>query len=105
MTGSDSRFLFTEWRHGRNGHVVLADEDITTRVEAGGWRQLNTLAHYGVADPVIMALVPRTQQCAPTPHHHQSHSTLHQPHSLHGTLNHSISAKFTNCECMLRKVC
>ncbi|KAF2368826.1 Plexin repeat [Trinorchestia longiramus] len=88
--------LDLEWRHGRNGHVVLADEDITTRVEAGGWRRLNTLAHYGVADPAIMALVPR-QHCAPQPPpplHHRSHATLHQPHSLHATLNHSASTKF-----------
>uniref|UniRef100_A0A6A7FXH8 Plexin-B-like n=5 Tax=Hirondellea gigas TaxID=1518452 RepID=A0A6A7FXH8_9CRUS len=96
--------LDLEWRHGRNGHVVLADEDITTRVEPGNWRRLNTLAHYGVADSAIMALVPRPQclQAPPPPshhnhHHHQSHSALHQPRSLHATLNHSLSAKFNTC--------
>ncbi|XP_045114407.1 plexin-B-like isoform X2 [Portunus trituberculatus] len=48
-----------EWRHGRNGHLVLADEDMTTKSDSGGWRRLNTLAHYGVRDSALMALVHR----------------------------------------------
>ncbi|CAG0883074.1 unnamed protein product [Cyprideis torosa] len=47
-----------EWRCGQAGHVILQDEDRTTQV-IGGWRRLNTLAHYGVKDSAVMTLVPR----------------------------------------------
>lgn len=46
----------SEWRHGRGGHLTLADEDLTTKVQ-NGWRRLNTLKHYGVKDTAIMGLV------------------------------------------------
>ncbi|XP_064473748.1 plexin-B-like isoform X2 [Ornithodoros turicata] len=45
-----------EWRHGRGGHLILADEDLTTKTMSG-WRQLNTLRHYGVKDLAVMSLV------------------------------------------------
>lgn len=48
-----------EWRHGRAGRVTLSDEDRTVVTGAGGWRALNTLAHYGVRDSAVMALIPR----------------------------------------------
>ncbi|XP_063883556.1 LOW QUALITY PROTEIN: plexin-B-like [Scylla paramamosain] len=48
-----------EWRHGRAGRVTLSDEDSTVVTGAGGWRALNTLAHYGVRDSAVMALIPR----------------------------------------------
>ncbi|KAF0309517.1 Plexin-B [Amphibalanus amphitrite] len=38
-----------EWRHGRGGHLTLADEDLTSKM-VDGWRRINTLAHYGVKD-------------------------------------------------------
>lgn len=47
----------TEWRHGRGGHLTLADEDLTTKTVNGGWRKLNTLRHYGVKDSAVMSLV------------------------------------------------
>ncbi|XP_076061241.1 plexin-B-like [Oratosquilla oratoria] len=47
-----------EWRHGRAGRVTLSDEDRTSTTAAGGWRRLNTLAHYGVRDSAVMALIP-----------------------------------------------
>ncbi|XP_037069956.1 plexin-B-like [Pollicipes pollicipes] len=47
-----------EWRHGRGGHLTLADEDLTSKM-VDGWRRLNTLAHYGVKDSAVMSLVPR----------------------------------------------
>ncbi|KAK7035569.1 hypothetical protein SK128_019612, partial [Halocaridina rubra] len=47
------------WRHGRAGRVTLSDEDRTTLAGVGGWRRLNTLAHYGVRDSAVMALIPR----------------------------------------------
>ncbi|KAG1679056.1 Plexin-B [Nymphon striatum] len=47
-----------ELRHGRGSHVILADEDITTKT-VNGWRQVNTLRHYGVRDLAIMGLIPR----------------------------------------------
>ncbi|PRD29999.1 UNVERIFIED_CONTAM: PlexB [Trichonephila clavipes] len=45
-----------EWRHGRGGHLTLADEDLTTKT-IHGWRRLNTLRHYGVKDSAVMSLV------------------------------------------------
>ncbi|KAG0427984.1 hypothetical protein HPB47_025004 [Ixodes persulcatus] len=45
-----------EWRHGRGGHLILADEDLTTKT-VSGWRQINTLRHYGVKDSAVMSLV------------------------------------------------
>lgn len=45
-----------EWRHGRGGHLILTDEDLTTKT-VNGWRQLNTLRHYGVKDLAVMSLV------------------------------------------------
>ncbi|XP_063589577.1 plexin-B-like isoform X3 [Penaeus indicus] len=48
-----------EWRHGRAGRVTLSDEDRTTLTGVGGWRRVNTLAHYGVRDSAVMALIPR----------------------------------------------
>ncbi|CAL4133699.1 unnamed protein product [Meganyctiphanes norvegica] len=57
--------LDLEWRHGRAGRVTLQDEDRTTLAQ-GSWRCLNTLAHYGVRDQAVMALVPK---------HHDSFSS------------------------------
>ncbi|XP_053632956.2 plexin-B isoform X3 [Cherax quadricarinatus] len=48
-----------EWRHGRAGRVTLSDEDRTTVTGVGGWRGINNLAHYGVRDSAVMALIPR----------------------------------------------
>ncbi|XP_066956195.1 plexin-B-like isoform X2 [Macrobrachium rosenbergii] len=67
-----------EWRHGRNGHLILADEDMTTKPEGSGWRRLNTLEHYGVKDSALMALVPR-------------------PHDHHTLNNANCSTKCNNC--------
>lgn len=47
-----------EWRHGRGGHLILQDEDLTTKT-INGWKKLNTLAHYGVKESAIMSLIPR----------------------------------------------
>ncbi|XP_013416174.1 plexin-A4 isoform X2 [Lingula anatina] len=48
--------LDLEWRHGRGGHLVLQDQDVTSEYE-DGWRRINTLAHYKVSDGAQMALV------------------------------------------------
>lgn len=45
-----------EWRHGRGGHLILQDEDLTTKV-AHGCQKINTLAHYGIHDSAVMSLV------------------------------------------------
>ncbi|XP_065306120.1 plexin-B-like [Dermacentor albipictus] len=45
-----------EWRHGRGGHLILQDEDLTTKT-VSGCQKLNTLAHYGIHDSAIMSLV------------------------------------------------
>lgn len=46
-------------RHGRAGRISLSDEDATSVTGPGGWRRLNTLAHYGVRGSAVMALVPK----------------------------------------------
>ena len=48
----------TEWHHGQRGHLLLQQEDITTKC-SNGWRRVNTLAHYGIRDVAVMKLVPR----------------------------------------------
>lgn len=45
-----------EWRHGRGGHLILADEDLTTKT-VNGWKRVNTLSHYGIKDAAVMSLV------------------------------------------------
>jgi len=47
-----------EWRSGRSGHLPLQDEDVTTQL-INGWKKINTLAHYHVADGAVMAMVPK----------------------------------------------
>lgn len=39
--------VFTEWRSGVAGHLILSDEDLTSVVQ-GNWKRLNTLQHYKV---------------------------------------------------------
>lgn len=50
--------LDLEWRHGRGGHLTLQDEDLTTKT-LDGWKRINTLAHYGIKESAIMALIAR----------------------------------------------
>ncbi len=45
-----------EWRSGRSGHLPLQDEDVTTEM-VKGWKKVNTIAHYHIADGASMALV------------------------------------------------
>lgn len=47
-----------EWRNGRAGHLILQDEDLTTKT-INGWKRLNTLSHYGVKESAVMSLVAR----------------------------------------------
>jgi len=44
--------------------LTLQDEDLTTSRSSshGGWKQLNTLAHYGIKDSAVMSLVSRTNE-------------------------------------------
>lgn len=53
--------MFSEWRHGRGGHLILADEDLTTKV-VNGWKRINTLAHYGIRESAVMCLVARRKE-------------------------------------------
>ena len=52
-----------EWRCGQytqlgnpGGHIVLQDVDITSKIEQNGWKKINTLAHYGVKEKVLVSL-------------------------------------------------
>ncbi|KRX43850.1 Plexin-A4 [Trichinella murrelli] len=49
--------LDLEWRTGVSGRLVLQDLDVTTKPEPGGWKRLNTLAHYKVPNNASLALV------------------------------------------------
>ncbi|XP_055593886.1 plexin-B [Uranotaenia lowii] len=53
--------LDLEWRHGRGGHLTLQDEDLTTKT-IGGWKRINTLAHYGIKESAVMSLVARQNE-------------------------------------------
>ncbi|VDN39646.1 unnamed protein product, partial [Gongylonema pulchrum] len=39
--------------------IILQDIDSTSKVEAGGWKRINTLAHYSVPNNATLALLPR----------------------------------------------
>ncbi|ODM99641.1 Plexin-B [Orchesella cincta] len=69
--------LDLEWRHGRGGHLTLQDEDLTTR-SSGGWKKLNTLAHYGVKDSAVMSLLAR-----PNDHYPNNLSLCKKPCNYH----------------------
>lgn len=56
-----------EWRHGRGGHLILQDEDLTTK-NINSWRKLNTLAHYGVKESAVMSLISRQNDSFNTPY-------------------------------------
>lgn len=53
--------FLAEWRHGRGGHLILADEDLTTKI-VNGWKRINTLAHYGIRESAVMCLVARRKE-------------------------------------------
>ncbi|XP_012278173.1 plexin-B isoform X2 [Orussus abietinus] len=80
-----------EWRHGRGGHLSLQDEDLTTKC-SGGWRKINTLAHYGVKESAVMSLIPRQNDgfavnCKP-PCHACKTSSHHRHGSNHCSATH-----------------
>merc|ERR1719391_1226100 len=71
-----------EWRCGQYtqvgntaGHIVLQDLDITSKVEANGWRKVNSLAHYGVKEKALVSLVPK-QIDSPSHHIYQAVSMV-----------------------------
>ncbi|MCP9265926.1 hypothetical protein DINM_021348 [Dirofilaria immitis] len=39
--------------------VILQDIDSTSKIEPGGWKRINTLAHYNVPENATLALLPR----------------------------------------------
>ena len=58
-----------EWRCGQyqGGQIILQDLDITSKIESSGWRKINTLAHYGVKEKVVVSLVAKQVD---SPSHH-----------------------------------
>merc|ERR1719362_1421937 len=66
-----------EWRCGQyqGGHIILQDLDITSKIETSGWRRINTLAHYGLKDDVVVSLVPK-QVDSPSHHIYQAVSVV-----------------------------
>ncbi|KAG8225099.1 hypothetical protein J437_LFUL004019 [Ladona fulva] len=49
---SEERLLREQIEHG------VVNEDLTTK-SVGGWKKLNTLAHYGVKESAVMSLIPQ----------------------------------------------
>ncbi|VDK64486.1 unnamed protein product [Onchocerca ochengi] len=39
--------------------IILQDVDSTSKIEPGGWKRINTLAHYNVPENATLALLPR----------------------------------------------
>ncbi|KAL3982306.1 Plexin cytoplasmic RasGAP domain family protein [Acanthocheilonema viteae] len=39
--------------------IILQDIDSTSKIEPGGWKRINTLAHYNVPENATLALLPR----------------------------------------------
>ncbi|VDN05642.1 unnamed protein product [Thelazia callipaeda] len=39
--------------------IILQDIDSTSKIEPGGWKKINTLAHYNVPENATLALLPR----------------------------------------------
>merc|ERR1719189_2242587 len=66
-----------EWRCGQyqGGQIILQDLDITSKIESSGWRKINTLAHYGVKEAVVVSLVAR-QVDSPSHHIYQAVSVV-----------------------------
>ncbi|XP_022257983.1 plexin-B-like [Limulus polyphemus] len=58
-----------EWHHGRGGHLVLSDEDLTTKT-VNGWKRINTLDHYGIRETAVMSLVPNKKRGFQDPSNH-----------------------------------
>lgn len=75
-----------EWRHGRQGHLTLQDEDLTTKTVAVGggasWRRLNTLAHYGVKESAVMSLISRQHDGTTTINFNATHCKQQQQQQL-----------------------
>lgn len=44
--------VFSEWRSGVAGHLILSDEDLTSVIQ-GSWKRLNTLQHYKVRPEML----------------------------------------------------
>ncbi|KAG8187056.1 hypothetical protein JTE90_019266 [Oedothorax gibbosus] len=74
-----------EWRHGRGGRLILADEDLTSAPPDGGWRRLNTLAHYGIREAALMALVPGVSRQQPVPSRSEAEGGLRRWHLVKAT--------------------
>merc|ERR1719242_1441748 len=66
-----------EWKCGQyqGGHIILQDLDITSKIESSGWRKINTLAHYGVKEKVVVSLVAK-QVDSPSHHIYQAVSVV-----------------------------
>ncbi|KAF8370327.1 plx-1 [Pristionchus pacificus] len=48
-----------EYRHPMHGRLLLQDIDATSRIESGGWKRMNTLAHYQIPPNAVLTMVTR----------------------------------------------
>uniref|UniRef100_A0A1I8PJB4 Sema domain-containing protein n=1 Tax=Stomoxys calcitrans TaxID=35570 RepID=A0A1I8PJB4_STOCA len=78
-----------EWRHGRDGHLILQDEDLTTKT-INGWKRLNTLAHYGVKESAVMSLVARQNDCNNMPYGKQYQPPYNNFYFINNSQSHII---------------
>ncbi|XP_054164068.1 plexin-B-like [Oppia nitens] len=87
-----------EWRHGRGGHLILADEDLTTKV-INGWKRLNTLSHYGIKDMAVMGLIIKERRSSnhlyeTIPSNSPTHSPSHR--NIYNTLTNNYSNHYSS---------
>jgi hypothetical protein len=76
------------------GQLVLQDIDITSKTETNSMRRLNTLAHYGVKDKVMVSLVPKQID---SPSHHIYQVRGFEPASWSFLILTSIVQYFERC--------
>jgi plexin A len=86
-----------EWRHGRGGHLILADEDLTSKV-INGCKRINTLSHYGIKDIAVMGLIVKERRSSN--HLYEtipSHSPSHSPsRNSYNTYSNNYSNPYSN---------
>jgi len=73
------------------GKLKLQDEDLTTKIENGEYKRINTLAHYRVPENALMALIPRQ---TPVTHNSSYTRERYPPFQRFGSLptSHSLSS-------------
>jgi len=83
-----------EWYSADGQRTLLADEDLTSKV-VDGWRQINTLSHYGISKIATMFLVQARETVRTKKYHNtpSSSSSFSLPSALSPLVNANIYVK------------